>query len=62
MKDNQKIQLTILLIGVILYTIIISFRIQALIEVQNNDTFSALIGWTTLLIYYIAYNVEKINK
>ncbi len=61
MKDNQKIQLIILLIGVIFCTIVISFRIKALIEVQNNDTFSALIGWITLLIYYIAYNVEKLN-
>ncbi len=48
--------------GIICYTLIVSFRIEALIETQNKDTFSALIGWLMLLVYFIAYNNRKLNK
>ena len=57
--DYKKITYTT---GIICYTLIVSFRIEALIETQNKDTFSALIGWLMLLVYFIAYNNRKLNK
>jgi purine-cytosine permease-like protein len=59
----SKTGIIIYTIGLICYTIIISIRIGALIESQNKDTYSALIGWLMVLIYFIAYNFkEKYNK
>ncbi len=57
--DYKKITYTT---GIICYTLIVSFRIEALIETQNKDTFSALIGWLMLLVYFIAYNNRKLNN
>lgn len=57
----SKINLITYTVGLICYSIIIGFRIQSIIENQNSDTWSALMGWLMLLIYFIAFNTEK-NK
>jgi len=58
MKDTNKF---ILIFGVILFSIIIGIRIEALIENQNSDTISALIGWLTALFYFILSKNKDLN-
>jgi purine-cytosine permease-like protein len=58
---NESTHKIIYTIGLIVLTLVIGLRIQALIQVQNNDTFSALVGWVIVLVYFIAYNNSRNN-